>query len=118
MQRAIDETNRRREIQAEYNQQHGITPQTIVKSIEQQMLSTRVADARTSVPARMAKVAEPKAKYADEVNLEEWAKILEQQMRDAAKNLDFERAALLRDELLEIRVKLGQSAATTSGPSS
>jgi excinuclease ABC subunit B len=58
----------------------------------------------------MAKVAEPKAKYADEVNLEEWAKILEQQMRDAAKNLDFERAALLRDELLEIRVKLGQTA--------
>ena len=63
----------------------------------------------------MAKVAEPKAKYADEVNLEEWAKILEQQMRDAAKNLEFERAALLRDELLEIRVRLGQ---TESAPSS
>ena len=120
MQRAIEETGRRREIQAEYNEQHGITPQTIVKSIEQQMLSTRVADARISVPARMAKVAEPKAKYADEVNLEEWAKILEQQMRDASRNLDFERAALLRDELLEIRVKLGQKAtpASASGPSS
>jgi excinuclease ABC subunit B len=110
MQRAIDETNRRREIQSEYNKENNITPTTIVKSIEQQMLSTRVADARISVPARMARVAEPKAKYADEVNLEEWAKILEQQMRDAAKNLDFERAALLRDELLEIRVKLGQPA--------
>ena len=116
MQRAIDETNRRREIQTEYNEEHGITPTTIVKSIEQQMLSTRVADARESIPARMARVAEPKAKYADEVNLEEWAKILEQQMRDASKNLDFERAALLRDELLEIRVKLGQPAA--SGQSS
>ena len=110
MQRAIDETNRRREIQSEYNKANNITPTTIVKSIEQQMLSTRVADARESVAARMAKVAEPKAKYADEVNLEEWAKILEQQMRDAAKNLDFEKAALLRDELLEIRVKLGQPA--------
>jgi excinuclease ABC subunit B len=77
------------------------------------MLTTRVADARESMAARMAKVAEPKAKYADEVNLEEWAKILEQQMRDAAKNLDFERAALLRDELLEIRVKLGRPAEST-----
>jgi excinuclease ABC subunit B len=110
MQRAIEETGRRREIQREYNKQHGITPTTIIKSIEQQLLTTRVADARESVAARMAKVAEPKAKYADEVNLEEWAKILEQQMRDAAKNLDFERAALLRDELLEIRVKLGRPA--------
>jgi excinuclease ABC subunit B len=110
MQRAIEETSRRRDIQREYNQEHGITPTTIIKSIEQQMLTTRVADARESVAARMAKVAEPKAKYADEVNLEEWAKILEQQMRDAAKNLDFERAALLRDELLEIRVRLGRPA--------
>jgi excinuclease ABC subunit B len=110
MQRAIEETSRRRDIQREYNLEHGITPTTIIKSIEEQMLTTRVADARESVAARMAKVAEPKAKYADEVNLEEWAKILEQQMRDAAKNLDFERAALLRDELLEIRVKLGRPA--------
>ncbi|MGQ0561884.1 MAG: helicase-related protein, partial [Gemmatimonadota bacterium] len=108
MQRCIEETDRRREIQREYNAQHGITPQTISKSIEELMLATRVADARGSVPARMARVAEPKAKYADEVNLEEWAKILEQQMRDASAKLDFERAALLRDELLEIRVKLGQ----------
>jgi excinuclease UvrABC helicase subunit UvrB len=62
------------------------------------------------VAARIAKVAEPKAKYADEVNLEEWAKILEQQMREASTRLDYERAALLRDELLEIRLKLGQPA--------
>ena len=110
MQRCLQETDRRREIQRQYNTEHGITPQTIVKSIEELMLTTRVADARESVPARMARVAEPKAKYADEVNLEEWAKILEQQMRDASARLDFERAALLRDELLEIRVKLGQPA--------
>ncbi|HUP89604.1 MAG TPA: excinuclease ABC subunit UvrB [Longimicrobiales bacterium] len=110
MQRCLAETGRRREIQRAYNLEHGITPTTITKSIEELLLSTRVADARESVPARMAKIAEPKAKYADEVNLEEWAKILEQQMRDASTKLDFERAALLRDELLEIRVKLGQPA--------
>ncbi|MGQ0813548.1 MAG: excinuclease ABC subunit UvrB, partial [Gemmatimonadota bacterium] len=112
MTACIEETNRRREIQRQYNEQHNITPQTIIKTIEELMLSTQVADARDNIPARMARVAEPKAKYADEVNLEEWAKILEQQMRDASAKLDFERAALLRDELLEIRVKLGQPAET------
>jgi excinuclease ABC subunit B len=110
MKAAIEETGRRREVQREYNLKNNITPTTIVKSIEETMLSTRVADARENMPARMAKIAEPKTKYADEVNLEEWAKILEQQMRDASAKLDYERAALLRDELLEIRVKLGQPA--------
>jgi excinuclease ABC subunit B len=112
MERCIGETDRRREVQRQYNEQHGITPQTIIKSVEERMLATRVADARESVAARIAKVAEPKAKDADEVNLEEWAKILEQQMRDASVKLDYERAALLRDELLEIRLKLGQTAGT------
>jgi excinuclease ABC subunit B len=112
MTACLEETSRRREIQRAYNLEHGITPVTIQKSIEELMLSTQVADARESIPARMAKVAEPKARYADEVNLEEWAKILEQQMRDASARLDFERAALLRDELLEIRVRLGQPAET------
>jgi excinuclease ABC subunit B len=113
MQRCIQETDRRRQVQREYNARHGITPMTIIKSVEERMLATRVADVRENIPARMAKVAEPKAKYADEVNLEEWAKILEQQMKEASAKLDYERAALLRDELLEIRVKLGQPAETT-----
>jgi excinuclease ABC subunit B len=113
MQRCIQETDRRRQVQREYNARYSITPMTIIKSVEERMLATRVADARENIPARMAKVAEPKAKYADEVNLEEWAKILEQQMKEASAKLDFERAALLRDELLEIRVRLGQPAETT-----
>jgi excinuclease ABC subunit B len=83
MQRCIEETNRRREVQRQYNEEHGITPQTIVKSIEEMMLSTRVADARLERRPRRP-VAEPRASYADEVNLEEWAKILEQEMREAA----------------------------------
>src|SRR5688572_3807479 len=99
MRRCIDETNRRREIQLAHNAQHGITPETIKKSIEEIELSTRVADARTAV----ARVAEPSATYADEVNLEEYVKILEKEMADAAEALDFERAALLRDQLFELR---------------
>jgi excinuclease ABC subunit B len=120
MRAAIDETNRRRAIQHAYNEEHGITPQTIQKSVEELLLTTRVADAREAAPMR-GRVAERKATYADEVNLEEWAKILEQQMREAAAKLDFERAALLRDELLEVKTRLGTTSKTTaaaSGPTS
>ncbi|HEU5207804.1 MAG TPA: excinuclease ABC subunit UvrB [Longimicrobiales bacterium] len=113
MQRCLDETTRRREIQRAYNEEHGITPQTIRKSVEELMLSTRVADARMDPKARGAgagKVAEQPASYASEVDLEEWAKILEAEMNDAATNLDFERAARLRDELLDVRAKLTGAA--------
>jgi excinuclease ABC subunit B len=109
MRRCIEETNRRRDVQRRYNEEHGIEPQTIRKSVEELMLSTRVADAREAAPLR-GKMAERRATYADEVNLEEWAKILEQQMREAAARLDFERAALLRDELLEVKNRLGTTA--------
>jgi excinuclease ABC subunit B len=106
MRRCIDETERRREVQRRYNEEHGIIPQTIIKSIEETLLTTRVADARAEISAGGGRVAEPQASYADEVNLEEWAKILEHQMREAAAMLDFERAATLRDELVAVREKL------------
>ncbi|MHB1169207.1 MAG: excinuclease ABC subunit UvrB [Longimicrobiales bacterium] len=113
MQRCIDETTRRREIQRAYNEEHGITPTTIRKSIEELMLSTRVADARIDPKERGAgpgKVAEQPASYASEMDLEEWAKILETEMNAAATNMDFERAARLRDELLDVRAKLTGAA--------
>jgi excinuclease ABC subunit B len=110
MQRSIDEVNRRREVQRRYNEEHGIVPRTITKSIEELMLSTRVADARLDPRSRADRVAEPRASYAEEVNLEEWVKILEQEMRDAAAALDFERAATLRDQLLEVKARLGSGA--------
>lgn len=99
MQRCLDETNRRRVIQAAHNAAHGITPETIRKSVEEIEFATRVADARLTAP----RVAEPAATYADEVNLEEYVKILEKEMAEAAGALDFERAALLRDQLFELR---------------
>jgi excinuclease ABC subunit B len=108
MERCIEETDRRRETQRRYNEEHGIVPHTIMKSLEERMLTTRFADARGE--ERTRRVSETKASYADEVNLEEWAKILEQQMREAAVSLDFERAASLRDELNEVRSRLGDQA--------
>jgi excinuclease ABC subunit B len=112
MRRCIDETNRRREVQVAHNVQHGITPETIRKSVEEIEFSTRVADARL-MPM---KVAEDRGSYADEVNREEYLKILEQEMAQAAEALDFERAALLRDEIFEVRAAAQQAPSARSTP--
>ena len=104
MQKCLEETNRRREIQIAHNIEHDITPETIRKSIEQIEFSTRLADASQK---RVAKVAEPKKSYADEVNTEEYLKILDQEMTEAAEAMDFERAALLRDQIFDLKASVG-----------
>ncbi len=104
MRTCLDETNRRRDIQIAHNEAHGITPETIRKSIQQIEFSTRVADARSKPVAR---VSEPKTSYADEVNTEEFIKILEQEMTEAAEAMDFERAALLRDQIFDLKAATG-----------
>jgi excinuclease ABC subunit B len=102
MQRALEEMNRRREIQQRHNQEHGITPRSIVKSMEEVRLSTHVADARTERP-------ESKLAVQQRVDLHDPAKraamiqALERQMREAAANLEFELAALLRDQVTELK---------------
>ncbi len=106
MQQCIDETDRRRQIQLAHNREHGIEPMTIRKSIQDITLTTRVADAREQPATR---VAERSGTYADEVNREAYIKILEQEMAAAAEALDFERAALLRDQLLDLKVEAGSS---------
>ena len=100
MQTCLNETNRRREIQVAHNLEHDITPETIKKSVQQIEFSTRVADASEK---RVARVSEQKPSYADEVNAEEYIKILEQEMTEAAEAMDFERAALLRDEIFDLK---------------
>ncbi len=105
MRTCIDETNRRREIQLRFNAEHGITPESIRKSVTEIEFSTRVADARERP---LAAVAETGASYAEEVDREEYAKILEEEMRQAAEALDFERAALLRDQLFELKAEAEQ----------
>jgi excinuclease ABC subunit B len=114
MQRAMDETNRRRTLQREYNVAHGITPRSVVKSVEEVRFITRVADARDEREAREGdrdsrrrekKVAEAAAQYGTK-DLPGLIVRLEEEMRQAAKNLDFESAARLRDELFDIRAKM------------
>ena len=99
MERAISETDRRREVQAEYNAEHDIVPRTIVKSVEQIRFTTSVAD------ARVAESPGPGDRYAG-VDPAELAHQLENEMKQAAQALDFERAARLRDELFEVRAAM------------
>jgi excinuclease ABC subunit B len=102
MQRALDEMDRRRSIQRAYNEAHGIVPRSIVKSTDEVRLSTHVADARTErAPARGSvaetiDVRDPQRRAAAIASLE-------RRMREAAANLEFEHAALLRDQLNELR---------------
>jgi len=94
MQRAIDETYRRRRIQLAYNEEHGINPVGIQKTIR-------------DIGGQLRAVAEKKAAYnVDSVPKDEVARLikdLERQMKDASRNLEFEKAALLRDQIVELR---------------
>ncbi|OGG51982.1 MAG: excinuclease ABC subunit B [Candidatus Handelsmanbacteria bacterium RIFCSPLOWO2_12_FULL_64_10] len=100
IRKAVSETKRRRAIQQRYNEEHGITPQGIVKSVEEVMLATSVADAR-----REAKVAEPAPAYETEDVVDLIAQ-LEKKMKRAASNLEFEEAARLRDEIARLKARM------------
>ena len=103
MQRAIDETNRRRKIQAEYNQEHGITPTTIFKSVEQVMGATRVADAKPEPYGKKSQAAEKEFlslwSQMSAAEKEEMIKEMEHQMLEMATNMEFEKAAEIRDQI-------------------
>src|SRR5881394_2299821 len=98
MERALSEMNRRRETQLAYNTEHGITPRSIVKSVGDISFVTRVADARVGRP-----VANAVRRPADAGERDALIRLLEQQMQAAAEELDFELAAVLRDQLLELK---------------
>src|SRR5436309_512911 len=98
MERALSEMNRRRETQLAYNTEHGITPRSIVKSVLDIRFVTRVADARVAKPGTSA-IRRP----ANAAERETLIRMLEQQMQAAAEELDFELAAVLRDQLLELK---------------
>jgi len=98
MKRAIDETNRRRNLQIEYNKVHGITPQTIKKGIRDIIEITKVAETAESYDAKSHKLT--KKEIMDIINE------LERKMKEAAAAMEFEKAAEYRDQMLEMKSKL------------
>lgn len=98
MEAAIKETDRRRQIQQKYNDEHGITPKTIEKSVREVIEATKAADEeeyKGKKPLEMTKK-----------ELKEYVKLIENEMKKAAADLQFERAASLRDKLFEYRARL------------
>ena len=99
MKHAIEETNRRREIQKKYNEEHGITPQTIKKAVRDLIAISKAADAKDEDFRK-----DPESMDAKELG--KLAKELEKKMRQAAAELNFEEAAKLRDRMKEVKIML------------
>jgi len=107
MLKVINETNRRRKLQIEYNEEHGIKPETIYKSVEEILSSTSIAELRKKEyekdEAAFLKVAEPVIKYMTNDQRKELIEQMTEEMLTAAKDLEFERAANLRDEIEKLK---------------
>ena len=107
MRKTIAETNRRRKLQMEYNKANNITPKTIYKSVEEIMSSTSIADVRKRDEEKehvsFTKVAEPVIKYMTQEQRQELVDQMTEEMLTAAKDLEFERAAMLRDEIEKMK---------------
>lgn len=100
MKKAIDETNRRRSVQMDYNEKHGIIPQTIKKGIRDVIEATKVAEDTTIYNI------EEEIKNFTREEIQNLIINIEQEMIEAAEKLDFERAAELRDKIQELKIKL------------
>ena len=112
MRKTINETNRRRILQTKYNEENNISPQTIYKSIEEIMNSTSLASIRKKedkVDYSFSKVAEPILKYMSVDQKKDLIEQMTTEMKQAAKDLDFERAAFLRDELSRLKKQIEQT---------
>ncbi|HOI29144.1 MAG TPA: excinuclease ABC subunit UvrB [Melioribacteraceae bacterium] len=107
MRKTIQETDRRRKLQEEYNKEHGITPKTIFKSVEEILSSTSIADVRKKdyekEEAQFLKVAEPVVRFMTKEQKEELIEQMTDEMLTAARDLEFERAAFLRDEIEKMK---------------
>jgi excinuclease ABC subunit B len=111
MQRAISETMRRRGLQQAYNEEHGISPESIRKEITDILSMIRPAEDRAPVPEKLSGIRDRRRATDDlsdlpEDELERLIRTLEQEMRDAAVDLRFEYAARLRDEVKELKREL------------
>ena len=120
MQRMMDETERRRQIQQAYNEEHGITPQTVQKSTDDVRRGTAIADHKAEQderkakqaatyyagPEQLPKVADPVVKYLTDDQKRDLVAQLTREMDAAAENLEFEKAAELRDSIAQIEAEL------------
>ena len=102
MRIAIDETNRRRQIQQKYNEEHGITPTTIKKAVRDLIAISKAAE-------RGAAEDERELESMDEKALAKLVKELEKKMNRASAELDFESAAQFRDRMLEVKKKMQEA---------
>jgi excinuclease ABC subunit B len=113
MQDTIDETNRRRSIQIAYNEEHGITPRTVSRTREEIMNQRSILDVRGTEPTayiekeEVSLAAEPILAYASRGQLEKMIQQAEENMKKAAKDLDFLSAAQYRDEMNALKKMLG-----------
>jgi excinuclease ABC subunit B len=103
MQKTMDETNRRRSLQRDHNEENGIVPKTIYRSKEEILQTTSVLEQVRS--GETSKVAESKATYKSTANMDELLEDLEGEMKQAATRLEFEKAAHLRDEITRLRAE-------------
>jgi excinuclease ABC subunit B len=101
MRKAIDETTRRRNKQIEFNTQHGITPQSVTKQVRD--LIDGVYSAKTGRDDAKAEIERARMEDMSEKDLAKEIKRLEKQMLEHAKNLEFEKAARVRDQLATLR---------------
>lgn len=115
MQRAIAETNRRREIQIEYNREHGITPQTIVKAVRDVIEIDRREEKRKDSLSKRASSAADKTVILTDEEREKLISELTDEMKTAAAALDFERAAYLRDRIATVRGDAGAAYVKDGG---
>ncbi|WP_042471176.1 excinuclease ABC subunit UvrB [Bacillus ndiopicus] len=100
MQKALDETSRRRSIQMDYNEKHGITPKTIIKKIPDVIRATQVAEEEETYVTKVTK-----GKKLTKAEIDKLITSLETEMKEASKALDFERAAELRDTIFELKAE-------------
>ncbi|MFZ2865074.1 MAG: excinuclease ABC subunit UvrB [Ignavibacteriaceae bacterium] len=110
MNKTIGETKRRRKMQQEYNEKNGIVPATIFKSLDDILNSTSIADIRKKEVKEsygFSKVAEPVLKYMNKEQKEDLIEQLTDEMHKAAKDLEFEKAANLRDEIQKLKKLVG-----------
>jgi excinuclease ABC subunit B len=113
MRRMMEETNRRRERQLEYNKMHNISPATVYKSVDEVLAATTVADVKAARDARRDRakaplIAESVIRYLTPEQRMDLISELRTEMEKASKDLEFERAASLRDEILKLETILNQ----------